>query len=440
LTHTENILADRMLNTATSVAPGPLAILALPGGVPADAEAELDAAAAFALALDQATDGLKPDLVATTDPLRGGVDDTAMALPLTDSRLTPAPHSGKSAKTDLAAQQLADAAAEMLPLGKAATADEAPTAELQPDEPSADTAPDDAPAAELLAFVASLPLPPPAVTVVAAQTQARPAATRPDAIVPATGAVAAASRVRPAAIDAAVPKDGPLPTATAPVSTQAASARRTEAPAPLPTTTENRPARAEPAAGSWLQALAAQREAVSTPARPGNDNALPLPALPGGLTGAPPRPSDAAAPMQAEVHAELGSKEFAPALGAQLSMLVRNGIEHAQLKLNPAEMGPIEVRISIDGPQAQVDFSAAQAHTRQALQDAVPALATALRESGLTLTGGGVFDQPRDSRGESAARDSHAARAMAEHAGDEAPATSVAPRLPRARGVLDLYA
>ena len=36
--------------------------------------------------------------------------------------------------------------------------------------------------------------------------------------------------------------------------------------------------------------------------------------------------------------------EFAPALGAQLSVLVRDGVEHAQLQLNPAEMGPIEVQ------------------------------------------------------------------------------------------------
>jgi flagellar hook-length control protein FliK len=450
LTFTEE--PHRMQTTATTpVAPGPLAVLALPGSVPVDAGAEVDAAAAFALALDQATDELKPERAAMADLLPGGVDDTAMAPPLAEPRLTAAPHAGQSLKADLAGQTLAAAAAETPHLSKAATADEAPpTSELHPDEPVADTTPDDdAPAAELLAFVASLPLPPPpgaAVAVAAAQAQARPAAARPDAAAlsadagAVAGAVAAAARARPAAAEGAAAKDAALPTPTASVAAQAASARKAEAPAPLPAATESRPARVEPTGGDWLQALAAQREAVNTPVRPGNDNALPLPALPGGVAGAPARPSDAAPPMQAEVHAELGSKDFAPALGAQLSVLVRNGIEHAQLKLNPAELGPIEVRISIDGPQAQVDFSAAQAHTRQALQEAVPALATALRESGLTLTGGGVFDQPRDSRGEASARDPHAARATAEHASDEGPAASLTPRLPRARGVLDLYA
>ncbi len=147
-----------------------------------------------------------------------------------------------------------------------------------------------------------------------------------------------------------------------------------------------------------------------------------------------------AKPFQAEVFAPLGSPQFAPALGSQLSVLVRDGIEHAQLKLNPADMGPIEVRISLDGSQAQVDFSAAHAGTRQILQDAVPALASALRESGLTLTGGGVFDQAREQRGD-APRDPSPQRMPGfEEARDSSLPLASAARPDRARGVVDLYA
>ena len=207
----------------------------------------------------------------------------------------------------------------------------------------------------------------------------------------------------------------------------------------MPATADSPPARVE-AASAWLQALAGPREAINPPGRSGAEQTLPLPTPPGHVAGILPRPAEAAAPVQAEVRPDIGSKEFAPALGSQLSVLVRNGIEHAQLKLNPAEMGPIEVRISIDGQQAQVDFSAAQAHTRQAMQDAVPALATALRENGLTLTGGGVFEQPRDSRGDAPAQTHAGGRAAPELAGDAPLPSSAAPRLPRARGVVDLYA
>jgi flagellar hook-length control protein FliK len=120
-------------------------------------------------------------------------------------------------------------------------------------------------------------------------------------------------------------------------------------------------------------------------------------------------------------------------------VLVRNGIEHAQLQLRPADLGPIEVRIRVDGHEAQVDFSAAHAATRQALQDAVPALAGALRDSGLTLTGGGVYEQARDPRDQPQPQ---AARAQAGAAVDDGAAALQAPtaRGVRARGVVDLYA
>ena len=68
------------------------------------------------------------------------------------------------------------------------------------------------------------------------------------------------------------------------------------------------------------------------------------------------------------------------------------------------------------------------------------ALATALRESGLTLTGGGVFEQPREPRGDASAQPHPGGRTDAELASDEPLPPSAAPRLPRARGVLDLYA
>jgi flagellar hook-length control protein FliK len=155
---------------------------------------------------------------------------------------------------------------------------------------------------------------------------------------------------------------------------------------------------------------------------------------------AAPRLHDATRPFQAELKAAVGSNQFAPALGTQLSVLVRDGIEHAQLKLNPADMGPIEVRISLDGSQAQVDFSAAHAATRQALQDAVPALASALRESGLTLTGGGVFEQPREQRGDARqAGPRGAARSSDSVPGTVSPGIELS-RMARARGVVDLYA
>lgn len=162
---------------------------------------------------------------------------------------------------------------------------------------------------------------------------------------------------------------------------------------------------------------------------------------PHGPAGAPDAPGAAGSrSWRGELAAQVGTPEFAPALGAHLVTLVRDGTEHAQLRLHPAELGPITVQINLDGNQARIDFHALHAATRDALQDAVPVLAGALREAGLTLTGGGVFEQPRDAHaGQGDGRwapghgpDSAASATAAAAAGPAAAR--------RSQGVLDLYA
>ena len=112
---------------------------------------------------------------------------------------------------------------------------------------------------------------------------------------------------------------------------------------------------------------------------------------------APPAYS-ASAPFEGRLSARPGSPEFGPDLGAQLKLFVREGISHARLRLHPEEMGPLTVEIRLDGSNAQIHLAAQNEATRQALEQAVPSLAGALRESGLTLTGGGVSEQPRQAQ------------------------------------------
>ena len=53
----------------------------------------------------------------------------------------------------------------------------------------------------------------------------------------------------------------------------------------------------------------------------------------------------------------------------------------------------MSVQIQLDGQTARVHLSAEHALTRQALEQAMPLLAGSLRDAGLTLTGGGVFER-----------------------------------------------
>jgi len=171
-------------------------------------------------------------------------------------------------------------------------------------------------------------------------------------------------------------------------------------------------------------------------------DAVPASLAAGAAPASAPATAAPAAMHEAHLAAPLASPGFAPALGAQVSLMVKDGVSEAKLQLNPAEMGPITVQIQIDGGSAQVSMAAEQAPTRQALEDALPALAGALRENGLTLTGGGVFEQPRQPQ-QQPGDDTPSARA--EGSGGATADTGLAAVGSAAgagtpRGVVDLYA
>ncbi|UXH79783.1 flagellar hook-length control protein FliK [Roseateles amylovorans] len=138
------------------------------------------------------------------------------------------------------------------------------------------------------------------------------------------------------------------------------------------------------------------------------------------------------------------SPDFAPELSASVSLLIQDGVHEAQLQLNPAEMGPVAIHIQVDGQQAQVNFHAEQAATRDVLERSLPDLAAALQSQGLTLSGGGVFAQQqsgsdqngRESQGE---RGSRRGGAGSQDDGGLAGAGRAERRTPP-RGLVDLYA
>lgn len=198
---------------------------------------------------------------------------------------------------------------------------------------------------------------------------------------------------------------------------------------------------AEGTAALQAQAPGAQAEAPAW---------SPVAAVVPGAAGAQPTPgmpaAAAAAPLpEARLPAPPGHADFAPQLGAQISVFVRQGLQQARLQLNPAEMGPITVQIRLDGGNAQVHLAAEHAATRQALEQAMPILAGSLRESGLTLTGGGVFEQPRQTGSDSQDPGRTGLRPGTGSGGhgdsaDSGLALPTAPMAAARRGVVDLVA
>ena len=153
-----------------------------------------------------------------------------------------------------------------------------------------------------------------------------------------------------------------------------------------------------------------------------------------------PAPASASLPpvTQAQIAAYPHSAAFGPEFGAQISTFVRHGVERAQLQLHPAEMGPVTVQILVEGANAQVRLWAEQPGTRQALEQAMPALAGQLREGGLTLTGGGVFEQPRQAPEQTRRETGAGGPASAHPTADPAPLAFATPA--RRRGLVDLVA
>lgn len=123
--------------------------------------------------------------------------------------------------------------------------------------------------------------------------------------------------------------------------------------------------------------------------------------MPGALNGANlGNPLEAKAGVRHEsatLPTPVNSPDFAQALAEKVSMWVSSakddGTMTAELHLNPAEMGPINVKISLDGQSAQVDFAAAALETRKAIEASLSTLSSALSDVGLNMTGGDVSSQ-----------------------------------------------
>lgn len=85
------------------------------------------------------------------------------------------------------------------------------------------------------------------------------------------------------------------------------------------------------------------------------------------------------------VNTPLGQADWDQALGERIQWLASQKVQGAQVKLNPANLGPMEVRIQVHNDQASVQFSAHHAAVREALEAALPRLRDMFEASGVQL-------------------------------------------------------
>ena len=102
-------------------------------------------------------------------------------------------------------------------------------------------------------------------------------------------------------------------------------------------------------------------------------------------TAAPAASATAMTPPTSQINAQLGSPEWQQAVSQQVLMFSRNGVQNAELRLNPEDLGAIQISLKLDNDQAQLNMVSNHSQVRAALEAAMPHLRTALAESGINL-------------------------------------------------------
>lgn len=88
-------------------------------------------------------------------------------------------------------------------------------------------------------------------------------------------------------------------------------------------------------------------------------------------------------------------------------MMANGRLQNADIRLTPAELGPLRIQVAIEDGTANVAFQAQHAVTREAIELAMPRLREMLAENGLSLGQADVSDQGVRDGGQDAAASAH---------------------------------
>lgn len=117
------------------------------------------------------------------------------------------------------------------------------------------------------------------------------------------------------------------------------------------------------------------------------------------------------------VPTQLANPNWGSALAERMVWFSANQVNHAQLDLDPPDLGPLQVRISSSGEHTHLSFTSPHAAVRDAVDANLPRLKEMFENAGLSLGDVNVSDQSREQ-----ARESFVARSQASHELEDAPA------------------
>ncbi|SDL73296.1 flagellar hook-length control protein FliK [Franzmannia pantelleriensis] len=167
-------------------------------------------------------------------------------------------------------------------------------------------------------------------------------------------------------------------------------------------TAQPAPSASQPGSDTPLfAALAGRGEAPNTASGENQGVLAPGAASAQGTTASPqPQGQPAASPNGAALNAPVASQQWQQQLGQQLVNLTQRGDQRVELRLNPAELGPLSVSLKMGESGAQAQFLSAHAQVRAAVEQAIPQLREALEEQGISLSEAMVGEHAGGQQGE----------------------------------------
>lgn len=103
-------------------------------------------------------------------------------------------------------------------------------------------------------------------------------------------------------------------------------------------------------------------------------------------SGHSPVRADGSPLLGSRIDSAINTPEFKEQFARQVASLVVQGQDRAEIRLNPAELGPIRIRLSLSADDAQLDISAAHAATRSAIESSISQLRQLLSDQGIRLS------------------------------------------------------
>lgn len=94
-----------------------------------------------------------------------------------------------------------------------------------------------------------------------------------------------------------------------------------------------------------------------------------------------------------DIQADIKSPNWSRVVSSRVVWMAQQGMQQAELRLNPPTLGPVDVRLSVQNDQTTVSFLANNATTREALEQALPRLRESFQENGLQLAHADVGEQ-----------------------------------------------